>query len=97
MRLPAPPQVAAAAPGAPEAAAMELVFAGERCEDHRRLKHYGVCENWIAQARAWLRRAPQGARVRWAALTRGDPACDDPLSATPRRCRASWSTPRWRA
>jgi hypothetical protein len=45
-------QVAAAAPGAPEPAAMELVFGGERCEDARSLKHYGVCENWIAQARA---------------------------------------------
>jgi hypothetical protein len=64
--VPAPPQVAAAAPGAPEAAAMELVFAGERCEDHRRLKHYGVCENWIAQARVC--RAHARARPAAAAL-----------------------------
>lgn len=51
-------QVAAAAPGAPEAAAMELVFGGERCEDARSLKHYGVCENWIAQVSAWRSAAP---------------------------------------
>ena len=100
-RSPASPQVAAAAPGAPEAAAMELVFAGERCEDHRRLKHYGVCENWIAQARVC--RAHARARPAAAALC----ACAGGAEATrhdivrwrliPRRCRASWSTPRRRA
>ena len=37
--------------GAPPPAEMELVFGGERCDDARQLKHYGVCENWIAQAR----------------------------------------------
>jgi hypothetical protein len=50
--------VVAAVPGAAALKEMEVVFAGEHCEDSRRLKHYGVCENWIVQARTpSLRRA----------------------------------------
>jgi hypothetical protein len=54
-----PPQVAAGVPGAPAPEAQELVFAGERCEDARQLKHYGVCENWLVQARAQARDRPR--------------------------------------
>ena len=50
-------QICAAEPRAPVPEAQEVVFAGERCLDERRLKHYGVCENWIIQARS-LQRLP---------------------------------------
>ena len=52
--------MAAQVPGAPPSTEQELIFSGERCEDARRLKHYGVCENWIVQVAGFVV-APRGA------------------------------------
>ena len=35
--------------GAPPVASQELVFMGERCEDHLQLKDYGINMPWIKQ------------------------------------------------
>jgi len=35
--------------GAPPADEQTLVMAGQHCADALQLKHFGACENWIAQ------------------------------------------------
>jgi hypothetical protein len=71
-------KVVADVPGAARMGALELVFAGERCEDARQLKHYGVCENWLVQVSSAARARPGAAPApltralapsRWPALS----------------------------
>jgi hypothetical protein len=40
--------------GAPPEGEQTLVMAGQLCEDGLQLKHYGVCENWIAQVTGFV-------------------------------------------
>ena len=66
--------------GAPPADAQTLVMAGQLCEDGLQLKHYGVCENWIAQVTGFVLNPRDAARKfidgRLVALDTPDPDWD---------------------
>uniref|UniRef100_A0A7S0RF44 Ubiquitin-like domain-containing protein n=1 Tax=Pyramimonas obovata TaxID=1411642 RepID=A0A7S0RF44_9CHLO len=45
--------------GAPPIASQELVFMGERCEDHLQLKDYGINMPWIRQVTGFAINPPE--------------------------------------